>query len=195
MFKKIGSLMVLFACVLLIATGCGKEDAKKISLGTWNENTYTNEFLGLSYSKPNDWTRYTDEQIKDVMKIGAELTDASEITKKLAELTSVTYLMSSSPNGSNVILMSEKTLVNMSEQSYAETLKKQLEAQETLKYTLSDVKKETLGGKEFVTVEASVETINQKYYIYKVDNYVVSIIVTATQGNNINDIFNQFKFN
>lgn len=195
MLKKISKIIVLIFCVLLISTGCNKDETKEISLGSWNEGTYTNEFLGLTYSKPEDWTRYSDEQIKDVMKIGAELTDSSEIAKKLAELTSVTYLMSSSANGSNVILMSEKTLVNMSEQSYAESLKSQLEAQTSLKYTLSDVKKETINGKEFATVEASVETINQKYYIYKVDNYVISLIVTATKDNNINDIFNQFKFN
>lgn len=193
MVKKICNFVILLSCVLLIATGCGNNNSKEISLGSWDENTYTNEFLGVTYSKPADWTRYTDEQIKDVMQLGKDLVDASELSKKLAELTSVTYLMSSSPNGSNVILMSEKTLVSMSEQSYAESLKSQLESQTALSYTLSDIKKETIDGNEFVTIEASIQTINQKYYIYKVDNYIVSIIVTATDGN-VNDIIQQFKF-
>lgn len=194
MGKKIGSFILLLSCILLIATGCGNI-SKEISLGSWNEDTYTNEFLGLTYSKPADWVRYTDEQIKDVMQLGQDLVDASEISKKLAELTSVTYLMSSSPNGSNVILMSEKPVVSMSVESYADSLKSQLESQTALTYTLSDVKKETIDGKEFTTIEASVETINQKYYIYKVDKYIVSLIVTATEGNNVNDIISQFKFN
>lgn len=195
MVKKICNVIMLLLFVLLIATGCEKNETKEISLGSWNENTYTNEFLGLTYYKPDDWTRFTDEQIKDVMEIGSELTDASELAKKLSELTSVTYLMSSSSDGSNVILMSEKPLVNMSEQSYAESLKSQLESQTSMSYTLSDIEKETIDGSEFVTIEASVQTINQKYYIYKVDDYVVSIIVTATKGNNVTDIIKQFKFN
>jgi len=194
MGKKIGSFILLLSCILLLATGCGN-DTKEISLGSWNEDTYTNEFLGLTYSKPADWTRYTDDQIKDVMQLGQDLVDASELSKKLAELTSVTYLMSSNPNGSNVILMSEKPVVSMSVESYADSLKSQLQSQTALTYTLSDVKKETIDGKEFVTIEASVETINQKYYIYKVDKYIVSIIVTATEGNNVNDVIKQFKFN
>ena len=192
MGKKICNFIILLSCVLLMATGCGS-DKKEISLGSWNENTYTNEFLGLTYSNPDGWVRYTDEQIKDIMKLGSELIDASEISKKLSELTSVTYMMSSSANGSNVILMSEKPIVSMSEKTYAETLKTQLENQQALDYVLSDIKNETINGKEFVTIEASVQNINQKYYIYKVDNYIVSLIMTATEGN-VNDIIQQFEF-
>ena len=195
--KKVGRILLVLLCVLVIITGCGNKETgktKQISLGSWTENTYTNDFLGVTYNMPSDWTRYTDEEIKDVMELGSELTDASELSKKLSELTSVTYMMTSNPTGTNVILMSEKPVVSVSEKTYAESLKTQLENQTAMTYNLSEIKTETIDGKEFVTIEATVETLKQKYYIYKVDKYIVSVIITATANDNINTIVEQFEF-
>ena len=193
MVNKIWKGILLLTCVLVIATGCGKSE-NEISLGSWDGNTYKNEFLNVTYNKPEDWTRYTDEQIKDVMNLGSELTDASTLSKKLAELTSVTYMMSSGVDGSNVILMSEKNLTNISGETYAGKLKTQLENLDNLSYQLSDVKKETIDGKEFVTLEASVQNIKQKYYIYKLDKHIVSLIVTVV-SDDVNSVIEQFDFN
>lgn len=193
MANKIWKGILLLICVLVIATGCGK-DEKEISLGSWDGNTYKNEFLGVTYNKPEDWTRYTDEQIKDVMDLGSELTDSSSFSKKLAELTSVTYMMSSAADGSNVILMSERNLTNVSGETYAGKLKSQLESLDSLSYQLSDIKTETIDGKEFVTLEASVQNIKQKYYIYKLDKHLVSLIVTVV-STDANSVIEQFDFN
>ena len=195
--KKIGKILVALICILVIVTGCGNKETsktKQISLGSWTENTYTNDFLGVTYNMPEGWTRYTDEEIKEVMELGSELTDASELSKKLSELTSVTYMMTSSVTGTNVILMSEKPVISVSERSYAESLKTQLEAQTAMKYNLSEIKTETIDGKEFVTIEADVETLKQKYYIYKVDKCIVCAIITATANDDVNTIVEQFEF-
>lgn len=193
MVNKILKGIFLLTCVLVIATGCGKGE-KEISLGSWDGNTYKNSFLGIAYNKPEDWTRYSDEQIKEVMNLGSELIDASSLSKKLAELTSVTYMMSSGTDGSNVILMSERNLTSMSGKSYAERLKTQLENFEGLSYELSNVKTETIDGKELITLEASVQNIKQKYYVYEVDKHIVSLIVTAVYDD-VNSIIEQFEFN
>ena len=63
-----------------------------------------------------------------------------------------------------------------------------------MKYNLSEIKTETIDGKEFVTIEADVETLKQKYYIYKVDKYIVCAIITATANDDVNTIVEQFEF-
>ena len=190
--KKIFSI-ILVAFILLMVTGCGKKT--EISLGSWDGNVYTNEFLGLTYEKPEDWTRHSDEQIKEIMNIGLELTDASEISKKLAEITSVTYMMTSSTVGTNFILMSEKQISDVSVEDYAEALKRGLAAQNVLDYQLSDVKSETIDGRKFVVVEADVSGMKQKYYMYKIDKYMVSIILTISDGSDADSLMSQFNFN
>ena len=149
--RKIFSI-VLIAIIMLSVTGCGKLAKKdaEISLGSWDGNLYTNEFLGLTYEKPEDWTRHSDEQIKEIMDIGLELTDASEISKKLAEITSVTYMMTSSTVGTNFILMSEKQISDVSVEDYAEALKRGLADQTIVNYQLSDIKNETIDGRDLL---------------------------------------------
>ena len=202
MKKKIWLAVVLVFSALFFVTGCSgifqSEEAKEkkdISLGTWEGSNYKNDFLGLTYTMPGDWTRYSDEEIKDLMEIGTELVDASEISKKIAELTSVTYMMTTSSTGSNIILMSEKQIGDVKIENFAEALKQGLEAQTAVTYQVTDIKTETIDGKEFMTVEANVETLKQKYYIYKVDKYMVSVIVTAVQGDDVNSLISQFNFN
>lgn len=202
MKKKIWLAIVLVFSALFFVTGCSgiflseeTKEKKDISLGSWEGNNYKNDFLGLTYAMPSDWTRYSDEEIKDLMEIGTELVDASEISKKIAELTSVTYMMTTSSTGSNVILMSEKQIGDVKVETFAEALKQGLEAQTAFNYQVADIKTETIDGKEFITVEADVETLKQKYFIYKVDKYMVSIIATAVQGDDINSLISQFNFN
>lgn len=194
--KKIFDI-ILLVVMMLFVTGCSmfSTKEKEISLGSWDGNTYTNEFLGLTYDMPEDWTRYSDEQIKEVMDIGLELTDASEISKKLAEITSVTYMMTSSSTGTNFILMSEKQINDVSVKDYAEALKTGLASQTIVNYQLSDTKNETVNGHDFVTVEAEVSGMRQKYYMYKLDKYMVSIILTITDGSDADTLMNQFDFN
>ena len=55
-----------------------------ISRGEWNGNQYVNEFANIKFNLPSGWSKYSDEQIAQVMNVGVELLNDDQ--KKLAEL-------------------------------------------------------------------------------------------------------------
>lgn len=192
--KKIRNFIMIALCTLLLATGCGSESKVIFSEGTWEGNKYTNEFLGLTYTMPEDWERTSDEELDNLIKQAMSLTEMPTTTQKLAELAIYYYFMTMSPTGSNVILASEKIPVSVTVEEFAEGMKSKLEEQE-LNYVLSDVKMETIGSKEFATIEASVSYIKQKYYIYKIDKYIIYLGITGLSDEEIANIVDQFQFN
>ena len=52
--KKLRVLTALLLIVVLSLTGCSNQ-SKKITLGEINENTYTNDFFGMTFTIDDDW--------------------------------------------------------------------------------------------------------------------------------------------
>ena len=210
--KKFGKLLIVLFIVFALC-GCGKNVADKaveklsakndpkISLGSWNENTYTNDFLGISYTMPDGWVRKTDEEILEDMELGAELIgNNSELNKKIAELTSVTYFMTSDiTTGNNIIVMSEKTYSsNITTDKYMDAVVKNIQKVDTINYTIGERKEETINGFKYESLDLSAVsdgiTINQKYYVRKNGRYFISVVVTSTNGtDSINEMISLIK--
>lgn len=209
--KYLRSICKVFIVVLILITfsGCGKEikekvsakNDKNISLGSWNENTYENDFLNIKYTLPENWSRYSDEEIAEVMKLGSEyLNDKQKLMQKLSELTTVTYMMSSDPTtGNNVILMSEKILLKDADINYyIDSVKKQLSLVETIKYDVTDEEEVNINGVKYHSVTLSADygsvKLNQRYYVRKNGKYFISIIATSNTGiDSLNDIVKPFE--
>ena len=49
-----------------------EEQKVEISMGNWNNNVYTNDFLGLKFNLPEGWTYSSDEEIAEMMNLGIE---------------------------------------------------------------------------------------------------------------------------
>ena len=96
--------------------------------------------------------------------------------------------------GMNVIVLYENIKVQgmdtetFSEQDYAAALTGNLEKQTTIQYTKSSEQTVAVGGFDFL--ELSYEayypdydfSIEQKYYIRKIDDFIMGIIVTEGDG-------------
>lgn len=225
MKKTIKYLLILLivGSMILLLTGCGdkenvkKEDKEKVveqkqetnaeqekkvefSMGEWNNNVYTNDFLGLKYNMPEGWTYSSDEEIAKMMSIGAEmLNNDQKNLAEIAELNGVYYMVAKHPTkGNNVNIFSEKQLTDITTKDYIEALKTQLLALQSMKYEVEGTSKEKIGNIEVDTltlnVEASGIKIMQKYYIYKIDKYMVGIIATSLDGETgINEIVKCFE--
>lgn len=207
-FKTISKLFIVLF-IIFILCGCeskvseklSAKNDKNISFGTWNDNTYTNDFLEVSYTLPDGWTKQTDEEILKTMELGSELmNDKGELTKKLADLTSVTYLIATDPlTGNNAILMSEKPLIgNVSLDKYVESLKNNLKELESIDYEIGKETKEVINDLKYSTLELTAKyndvVINQKYFVRKNGKYFISTIITSTTGtDNISNIISNFK--
>lgn len=211
---KIALIILLATSMLFILTGCGEkkvennsvtndqqeEQKVEISMGNWNNNVYTNDFLGLKFNLPEGWTYSSDEEIAEMMNLGAELlNDDQKAAAELAKLTSVTYVVANNPNtGNNVTIMSEKPAMEVTTEYYINQLKTQLAAVESINYEIGNISKETVAGREYdtLTVTANVSGIEltQKYFVYKMDEYFVCLLITTTNGDtDINNIVKSFK--
>lgn len=210
--KKIFYLMIIIVSLISLS-GCfdkaydkaseklNARNDKAISLGSWDNNVYTNDFLNLKYTKKDGWERYSDEEIAKLLDISSEyLSDNKKYMTEVAKLTTVTYLMANDPNtNSNVILMTEKTaLAGIDVNKYLSSLKTSLSSNENLNYEFEDIKKQTINGVSYTVLEAKVSAngVNmfQKYYVRKQDKYFVGIIVTSTVSEEeLDSIANDFE--
>lgn len=215
-------IIILAVCMLVTITGCGKKEEKEepkkaeiskvdanadttettteISMGEWNGNTYTNNYLGLKFNLPTGWTHYSDEEIAEMMNISEEvLKDEEQINIELAKLTSVYYLAASDPETlDNVMLMTEKPIMDVTTELYLNTLKTQLENLNSINYEVGETGKEKIGNREFDTLTTKATTngvtMIQKYYIYKSGDHFIDIIVTSNSGEQaINKIIKSFE--
>lgn len=210
--KKIFKV-ISYVCLILITlvsfTGCSNvikekisaKNDKNISLGKWEDNVYKNDFLNIEYTLPENWSKYSDEEIAEAMDLGKELlNDEQKMSQKLAELTTVTYMMTSDPStGNNVILMSEKPILkNMTAENYLNALKTSIEKSENISYEVDQPTSETINGIKYNTLLAKASysgvELKQKYYVRKQGKYFIGIIATSTTGDEgLNQIASAFK--
>lgn len=210
--------IVLTASMLFALSGCGNKEEEKttndnektnveqenktveFSMGSWSDNVYSNDFLGLKFKLPNGWKYSSDEEIAEMMNLGAELlNDEQKAAAEVSKLNSAYYMVANDPNtGDNISIISEKPAMEVTTEFYINQLKTQLQNVNTINYEIGETSKETVAGKECdtLTVDASMSGVKmtQRYYIYKVDKYVICIISTSTSGEQkINDIMKNFE--
>lgn len=172
------------------------------ALGETAATVYENDYLGIGFNLPTDWTFYTQEQINEMNGIVQETLD-DEIAKKLEEASAVYDMMAMGSTGNNVNVVFEKigALQNAihSEKDYAES------SQETTKTALeqigcTDVNIE-VGNVNFAGEEhAAIITVSnmngvklyQKGVCLKQGSYFVVVTVTAFNEDLTDDILANF---
>lgn len=170
-----------------------------ISRGEWNGNQYVNEFANIKFNLPSGWSKYSDEQIAQVMNVGVEL--LNEDQKKLAELAQsmVIYGMVANDDTTkaNVSVLLEKPTMKITPESYATSLKQQLEAVSSIQYKVNETATAKVGSEEYtaLTSTASVSgvEIGQSYYIRAEGDYIITIIVTTTGEGQLDTILKCFE--
>lgn len=157
--------------------------------GSWSDTVYTNTFLGLSYTLPEGWVAASDEEILDIMGLGAEVLGNEEALQSALEKQQTVYdfMVQDSATGSNISISFENLSLtiggsNFSEKDYANAVTSQLKALEELSYVVGDVEEVIIGEKTFWVVPASVEyqgiSMQQNYYLHKEGNFMCCIILT-----------------
>lgn len=214
MKKAIRNIALMACAVIMLFTlsGCGKEENNnneanepeeqktQFSMGKWEDNVYTNDFLGLKFNLPEGWKAASDEEIAEMMNVGKELlNDDQKALVELSEKSGVYYMSVNDPStGNNVIVLTEKTAVDVNTDYYINQLKTQLTSVNSIKYTIGETSKATVAGREYDTLTATASmygyTTTQRYYVYKLDRYFVGIIVTSNTGeSSIDEIMNNFE--
>ena len=189
MTKTVLLLMLFVSAVAFAAAGSEPAAAPSdFSIGEWNGNVYSNDFLGISYKLPDGWIKYSDEEIAAVMNLSLEmLNDNQKALADLAKLTVVFHMIVKNPEtGENISVLTEKVHLDVTSIYYLENLKAQLSALTAINYTIGELSKETIGGREYdvLTATASVsdKTLTLKYYCCKLGKYFLSIVASSMNG-------------
>jgi len=155
--------------------------------GTLSATDFESEYLDLRFTLPDGFVMATEEDMYDMMGIGAELMDISPALVDYANLVTVYEMMASVPTGTtNVILMTEKLpLRNITVEQYFDSVKSQLQNVDTIKYEINDeITSVEIAGSTYSQITASGNisgyTLIQKYMFRKIDNRMVGFIATTT---------------
>lgn len=165
------------------------EDADAaIARGTWNGNVYTNESIGLTVTKPDDWAAASDEEMGTILDAGSELIDLDDETLDAAQAQAIYDMVISAPmSGDNVMIMMERNTYDLNEEQYAEAFTSQLQAMTTgeLTYTFDESVQgntQKIGAHDYYTIAAQStyqnQTLSQYYYLRKQGGYMVGISCT-----------------
>ena len=143
--------------------------------GSWSGNIYRNEFLGLKFTMPSSWDKVDDSELSDLMGMMAQ----------------------DQTTGDNAIVQFEEVPAGTTEQLIYDNLKTGLESVTEMQYTVGDLKTETLAGKTYKTVTASVSysgvNMVQKYYLYVNGTKAGYIIITVLDQSRLDKIISYFS--
>ncbi len=182
--KKTVLLLMLFVSAVAFAAAAPSD----FSIGEWNGNVYSNDFLGISYKLPDGWIKYSDEEIAAVMNLSLEmLNDNQKALADLAKLTVVFHMIVKNPEtGDNISVLTEKVHLDVTSIYYLENLKAQLSALTAINYTIGELSKGTIGGRGYdvltATARVSDKTLTLKYYCCKLGKYFLSIVASSMNG-------------
>lgn len=178
------------------------ESEPQLSLGKTANNTYNNEFLGLSCTLPSEWTFYTDEQILELNSITADLVD-EEIAKSLENANLIYDMYAIKADGSNININLEKlNAVQLITLDIKATLESQIDtiktAFEDIGYTDFNAKyqKVTVDGKEFDALVYNAKIQGIDFYgnviTFRKGNYLANVTVSSLQTDKTSDILSCF---
>lgn len=213
------ALIVLLALCLLLAAGCTQmiETATKkvVSMGEMNDGTYTNDYFGLTFSVPEDWTILSQEEMLEITKEGNKLIAGDDESKeemldlakvKVLNLASaykheLGYLDGYNPNiaciGENLSLAG---LVIKTGEDYLNATKEVLEGTD-LSIEFKDIVTETLGSKEFDVLQSEIDlgviVVTQKMYATIIDGYALFFTISYAddeQKAELEDILDTITF-
>ena len=158
------------------------EEETTFSRGIIEGNTYTNNFLGIQFTKPSDWEFSSDDEIMSML-------DATGMYDKIEDILDAgigIYDVVAKDSDGNSVMIGAVNLeavgqVNMDEQDYIESV---VPALESMGFTFGDVSNVKLGSQKYLSALGSITygniSINQSYYVKKINNYMTFIIITST---------------
>ena len=175
----------------------------EFSLGDITGLNYENEFIGIGCNLPADWTFYTDEQIKELNNVAADL--AGEEYKEAMENATVVYdMLATSPDMlSNVninlekgdpILIAATDLADAFENTLSLT-KQSLENMGAV-ITSTEIGTVTIDGESFTSLRITSEingfTMCQLIFATKCNGYIAYIGITTTDDAAVQEILDCF---
>ncbi len=175
-------------------------DSKKINRGTISGNTYTADYLDLSFTKPDAWQFVSDSELAQLGEMDESVMN-SDVAEYLENNLIFYEMMARTIAGNkNVIIAYESLTATDSEDAtvdeYFDGVKLGMDST-GLGYQYSEVKKEKLGNETFHSMLTSMNyggvSVYQKLFVVMKDKVAATIVITATSEAEIAEIEAMFS--
>jgi hypothetical protein len=180
-------------------------DTGDFEIGSVDDNVYTSNFSGITFTAPDGWSFSSEEEILQMMNLGSSvLSDKAQLYTEIAQQTTIYDMMASNATtGDNVIVLYENLNAYGSGvadaydvDTYIDVLDSQMEslASSGITFEKKDSGKVTLSGREFSKVEFDTTyetygyTAKQAYYIAKEGDYIIAVVSTLGQYSDEDDL-------
>ena len=193
-------LMVTFLCV-----GCGdkNEDSILPSRGAWDNNVYTNDYVHLTFTMPDGWIYGSDEEIANLMGIVVDgLKEDINISDKILEAAVVYDMLCQDINtGTNVMVMYDNLAYYIGGTKtdvlqYMDLTKENL-SKTNINYIFGEYTEDVICGNKYNMMSVSVEdtdlSYKQNFYVRKLDDIMIVIVITCMGDDSIDVIMSNFK--
>lgn len=200
--KKKSKAKIVFAVIFIILAAIVVislivNASKTVEHGTINGNVYTNESIGIKFTKPEEWNFLSDEELVEFNNGSISAEGFSDLASTLKEIESVYEMSAQSPLGNNIIVQLGY-IPNSSSYSAEDFLNEfadQLESESLLTdYNIGKITKREIAGEQFSTLDAttvkSYVTAHQRVCARKHGNYIVIFIMTAFSQEDLEAIEN-----
>lgn len=195
------TLAVLLLLMILLNVGC-KSESKKLDIGTFEGNTYKNDYFGLELNIPEEWTILDEATKAELLGASSEVLAGDDKTKEkqidLSLEKTLYYVLSFKHPmtylegfNANFMCLSEQISKIQSTISQIKTgedylnASKELLLETDMPYTFDkEIYQEEVGGKNFYVMEVTLDyspiIITQKYYatLLDQDKYAFAFIVS-----------------
>lgn len=172
-----------------------------LARGVIDGKEYFSTFTGIKLKLKSDWNFSSDEEIARVLSIGAEVLDINEFAKTVGQRATTYDMMAKSTAGSNVAIAYENLDItapgrDVDVSDYRDSIVNMLTNQTQVNYTLGTQGVVKICGEKYTRVELIADfngvTMSQYYYLRKIDNIMVSMIITTVNGAKVQDIEKMF---
>ena len=191
------ALIFISLTVLVFFTACSSAtDDSNFIRGTVSNNVYENSYSGLRFSPGPSWSFEDDESILRKNGIDETGLDENSVNDLLSKNTTVYDMIAEyrQKNVSVIVIFENMDLTfgtkEITEDEYIEKLKTEItENNKDKKLEISEKENCSIGGYPCRCVNARVEmdgaSVNQSYYIRKIEDHFMSVCVTATDKTDI----------
>lgn len=191
-------LTLLCGCDIALLSSV--EEVKEFTRGTITDAVYTSTYSQLNFSAPSTWVYSSDEEIAELMDItAAQLSESVKFNEEVLEKATIYDMIVRNPlTGSNIIIMYENLAVQFggiryTENQYLESAKQMLS--QTQNYVYSDIYEQSVSGQKYKVLRAELADmgITQYFYVRKIDKYILGIVVSVFEGDDIDTILECFS--
>lgn len=193
----LAAALALITLVSFTACKDTTEGGKSFERGTIESNVYHSDFAGLTFTKPDGWSFYTDEEIAAALGVEPEILESGE-KFDASELSSTIDFQAVDPaTGNNVNMTVEKlnalNAATITIDDYITSFRDSLTAQfQNISADFGDTTEVTIGANTYKRISADITmsgvSMSQVYFLRKVGKYIMCVTLTSMGAGDISAI-------